>query len=181
MDQPHLPQLVAVQDDVAKGSPGVDETRLFQLAMNILARNSSRNTYLRKAYTKLTLQVNQEERSRLRTSSRCSRPTKKRVETALESCGLSCTRGEAIPPEMFPLETFRRFLSKLCLRPDLDKILLEMGLAGKPYLSREQLRDFINTRQRDPRLNEVLFPPLSPEQAQTLIERYEPNPCFRDR
>ncbi|XP_051629721.1 1-phosphatidylinositol 4,5-bisphosphate phosphodiesterase beta-3-like, partial [Manacus candei] len=106
---------------------------------------------------------------------------KKRVETALESCGLSCTRGEAIAPELFPLDTFRRFLSKLCLRPDLDKILLEIGAAGKPYVSREQLREFVNSRQRDPRLNEVLFPPLSPEQAQALIERYEPNQTFRDR
>lgn len=55
------------------------------------------------------------------------------------------------------------------------------GAAGKPYITLEQLRDFVNTRQRDPRLNEVLFPPLSPEQTRQLIERYEPNLQFRQR
>lgn len=39
---------------------------------------------------------------------------------------LGCPQSEAIPPEEFTLDTFRRFLSKLCLRPDIDKILLEM-------------------------------------------------------
>ncbi|XP_039564530.1 1-phosphatidylinositol 4,5-bisphosphate phosphodiesterase beta-2-like, partial [Passer montanus] len=89
-------------------------------------------------------------------------------------------QGAAIPLELFPFETFRRFLSKLCLRPELDKILLEIGAAGKPYVSREQLRDFVNSRQRDPRLNEVLFPPLGPAGAQALIDRYEPNRTFRE-
>ena len=55
------------------------------------------------------------------------------------------------------------------------------GAAGKPYVSLEQLRDFVNTRQRDPRLNEVLHPPLSPHSARLLVERYEPNRQFRDR
>ncbi|KAM6226122.1 LOW QUALITY PROTEIN: 1-phosphatidylinositol 4,5-bisphosphate phosphodiesterase beta-3-like, partial [Porphyrio hochstetteri] len=130
---------------------------------------------------------------------------KKRVETALESCGLSCKpdclsmdppkiigvappplfvlplSSEAIPPEEFTLDTFRRFLSKLCLRPDIDKILLEIGAAGKPYVSLEQLRDFVNTRQRDPGSTRCCSPPLSVEQTQQLIERYEPNQQFRER
>lgn len=35
--------------------------------------------------------------------------------------------------------------------------------------------DFINLKQRDPRLNEILYPPLKQEQVQVLIEKYEPN------
>lgn len=35
--------------------------------------------------------------------------------------------------------------------------------------------DFINIKQRDPRLNEILYPPLKQEQVQVLIEKYEPN------
>ncbi|TRZ07839.1 hypothetical protein HGM15179_019264, partial [Zosterops borbonicus] len=55
------------------------------------------------------------------------------------------------------------------------------GASGKPYVTREQLREFINSRQRDPRLNEVLFPPLGPEGAQALIDLYEPNRTFREK
>ncbi|XP_033927743.1 LOW QUALITY PROTEIN: 1-phosphatidylinositol 4,5-bisphosphate phosphodiesterase beta-3 [Melopsittacus undulatus] len=168
---------LAVQDHVAK----VWTEELFKLATNILARNASRNTFLRKAYTKLRLQVNQDGRIPVKNILKMFSADKKRVESALESCGLSCNRADSIPPELFSLDTFRRFLSKLCLRPDIDRILLEMGAAGKPYVSLEQLRDFLNGRQRDQRLNEILFPPLSVEQAQALVQRYEPNLQFRQR
>ncbi|XP_038620687.1 1-phosphatidylinositol 4,5-bisphosphate phosphodiesterase beta-3 [Tachyglossus aculeatus] len=168
---------MAVQDDVAK----VWADGLFQLAMNILAQNASRNTFLRKAYTKLKLQVNQDGRIPVKNILKMFSADKKRVETALESCGLNCNRSESIRPDEFPLEIFERFLNKLCLRPDIDKILLEIGAKGKPYLTLEQLLDFINQKQRDPRLNEVLYPPLRPAQARLLIEKYEPNRQFLER
>lgn len=41
--------------------------------------------------------------------------------------------------------------------------------------------DFINQKQRDPRLNEVLYPPLGPSQTRQLIEKYEPNQQFLER
>lgn len=41
--------------------------------------------------------------------------------------------------------------------------------------------DFINQKQRDPRLNEVLYPPLRASQARLLIEKYEPNQQFLER
>ncbi|KAG8522670.1 1-phosphatidylinositol 4,5-bisphosphate phosphodiesterase beta-3, partial [Galemys pyrenaicus] len=168
---------MAVQDDTAK----VWSEELFKLAMNILAQNASRNTFLRKAYTKLKLQVNQDGRIPVKNILKMFSADKKRVETALESCGLNFNRGESIRPDGFTLEIFERFLNKLCLRPDIDKILLEIGAKGKPYLTLEQLMDFINQKQRDPRLNEVLYPPLRPSQARLLIEKYEPNKQFLER
>lgn len=48
------------------------------------------------------------------------------------------------------------------------------GAKSKPYLTVEQLTEFINVRQRDPRLNEILYPPLKPEQVQSLVDKYEP-------
>ncbi|KAM5225439.1 1-phosphatidylinositol 4,5-bisphosphate phosphodiesterase beta-3 isoform 1-T2 [Hipposideros larvatus] len=168
---------MAVQDDTAK----VWTEELFKLAMNILAQNASRNTFLRKAYTKLKLQVNQDGRIPVKNILKMFSADKKRVETALESCGLKFNRSESIRPDEFSLEIFERFLNKLCLRPDIDKILLEIGAKGKPYLTLEQLKDFINQKQRDPRLNEVLYPPLGPSQARLLIEKYEPNQQFLER
>uniref|UniRef100_A0A672HJY6 Phosphoinositide phospholipase C n=1 Tax=Salarias fasciatus TaxID=181472 RepID=A0A672HJY6_SALFA len=46
---------------------------------------------------------------------------------------------------------------------------------SRPYLTVEQMTDFINNKQRDPRLNEILYPPLKPEQVQLLVDKYEPN------
>uniref|UniRef100_A0AAX7T6P1 1-phosphatidylinositol 4,5-bisphosphate phosphodiesterase n=1 Tax=Astatotilapia calliptera TaxID=8154 RepID=A0AAX7T6P1_ASTCA len=49
------------------------------------------------------------------------------------------------------------------------------GAKSRPYLTVEQMTDFINSKQRDPRLNEILYPPLKPEQVQLLVDKYEPN------
>lgn len=37
------------------------------------------------------------------------------------------------------------------------------------------MTEFINCKQRDPRLNEILYPPLKAEQVQLLVDKYEPN------
>ena len=42
-------------------------------------------------------------------------------------------------------------------------------------LTREQLVKFLNEYQRDPRLNEILYPFLTESDAQALIEKYEPS------
>nr|XP_056708762.1 1-phosphatidylinositol 4,5-bisphosphate phosphodiesterase beta-3 [Euleptes europaea] len=169
--------MAVVQDDTAK----IWTEGLFSLATNILAQNASRNTFLQKAYTRLKLQVNQDGRIPVKNILKMFSADKKRVETALESCGLNFNRSESIKPDEFTLEIFERFLNKLCLRPDIDKILLEIGAKGKPYLSLDQLMDFINQKQRDPRLNEVLYPPLTRAQVRQLIDKYEPNQQFQQR
>lgn len=40
-------------------------------------------------------------------------------------------------------------------------------------LSVDQMTEFINNKQRDPRLNEILYPPLRPAQTNTVMERYQ--------
>lgn len=46
---------------------------------------------------------------------------------------------------------------------------------AKPYMTKEHLTKFINQKQRDPRLNTLLFPPARPDQVQGLIDKYEPS------
>uniref|UniRef100_A0A2K5VQY7 Phosphoinositide phospholipase C n=1 Tax=Macaca fascicularis TaxID=9541 RepID=A0A2K5VQY7_MACFA len=112
---------MAVQDDTAK----VWSEELFKLAMNILAQNASRNTFLRGVHV----------------------------------AGMGALQGSILTRLPAP----------------------SRGAKGKPYLTLEQLMDFINQKQRDPRLNEVLYPPLRPSQARLLIEKYEPNQQFLER
>ena len=42
----------------------------------------------------------------------------------------------------------------------------------------DQLVEFLNNEQRDPRLNEILFPYCTSEKAQAIIDKYEPNRDF---
>ena len=52
------------------------------------------------------------------------------------------------------------------------------GAKKKPYLTVDQLVEFLNNEQRDPRLNEILFPYCTSEKAQAIIDKYEPNRDF---
>ena len=38
--------------------------------------------------------------------------------------------------------------------------------------------EFLNNEQRDPRLNEILFPYCTSEKAQAVIDKHEPNKDF---
>uniref|UniRef100_A0A671NYG0 Phosphoinositide phospholipase C n=1 Tax=Sinocyclocheilus anshuiensis TaxID=1608454 RepID=A0A671NYG0_9TELE len=166
----------AVQEGYCK----VWTDELFKLATNILSQNASRNTFLFKAYTKLKLQVNQDGRIPVKTILKMF-SDKKRVEMALEHCGLVNNRADGIKPDYFTWEMFQNFLNKLSPRPEVERIFVELGSKGKPFLSLDQLMDFINRKQRDSRLNEVLYPPLKRDQVHQLMERYETNTSQLER
>ncbi|XP_077085692.1 1-phosphatidylinositol 4,5-bisphosphate phosphodiesterase beta-3 isoform X2 [Siphateles boraxobius] len=174
---------LAVQDGYCK----VWTDELFKLATNILSQNASRNTFLLKAYTKLKLQVNQDGKIPVKNIMKMFLD-KKRVENALEHCGLINSRvisraqgDHGIKLEDLTWEMFQNFLSKLCPRPELERIFVELGSKGKPFLSLDQLMDYINRKQRDSRLNEVLYPPLKRDQVRQIMEKYETNASQLER
>uniref|UniRef100_A0A8C9X896 1-phosphatidylinositol 4,5-bisphosphate phosphodiesterase n=1 Tax=Sander lucioperca TaxID=283035 RepID=A0A8C9X896_SANLU len=148
---------------------------LFNLASNLFVQNMSREACLEKIYTRLKLQLNPEGRIPVKNIFRMFSADRKRVETALENCNLPSGRNDSIPQEDFNPEVYNMFLSNICPRSELDHIFSDMGAKSRPYLSLEQMTEFINSKQRDPRLNEILYPPLKPEQVQMLVDKYEPN------
>jgi phosphatidylinositol phospholipase C beta len=50
------------------------------------------------------------------------------------------------------------------------------GAKNKPYhhLTVDQLVQILNKDQRDPRLNEILYPFYKAKEAQAIIDKYEP-------
>uniref|UniRef100_A0AAX7VMC1 1-phosphatidylinositol 4,5-bisphosphate phosphodiesterase n=1 Tax=Astatotilapia calliptera TaxID=8154 RepID=A0AAX7VMC1_ASTCA len=161
----------AMQEDVAK----IWTDELFALSTNILSQNVSRNTFLYKAYTKLKLQVNQEGKIPVKNVIKMF-SDKKRVETALEQCGLINNKDA--------LAIVLGFLVKLlrtCYTLGLLFCLCSSGSKRKPFISLDQLMDFINRRQRDSRLNEVLYPPLKRDQVRQIMEKYETNTSQLER
>nr|ACI25594.1 phospholipase C-beta 1 [Paralichthys olivaceus] len=162
---------MAFQEEIAK--EWAEE--LFNLASNLFVQNMSREACLEKAYTRLKLQLNPEGRIPVKNIFRMFSADRKRVETALENCNLPSGRNDSVPQEDFTPEVYNMFLSNICSRSELDHIFSDVGAKSRPYLSVEQMTEFINSKQRDPRLNEILYPPLKPEQVQQLVEKYEPN------
>lgn len=159
---------IASQEDEAK----VWCEELFSLSSNLLSHNLNRDQSLLKAYIKLTLQPNAEGRIPVKNIVRLFSSDRKRVENALESCKLPYGRGDSIKLEDLTLEVYRNFLDSLCPRPELGNIFKLQG-ANDGMLSVDQMTEFINNKQRDPRLNEILYPPLRPAQTHTAMERYQ--------
>ncbi|XP_036002501.1 1-phosphatidylinositol 4,5-bisphosphate phosphodiesterase beta-3 isoform X3 [Fundulus heteroclitus] len=168
--------LLALSEESAK----VWTEELFSLATNILSQNASRNTYLLKAYTKIKLQASSEGKIPTKSFLKLF-SDKKRVETALEQSGLIVNKLESVKLEAFTWKAFLLFLDMMCYRPELQNIFAECGAKSKPFINLDQFMEFINEKQRDPRLNEVLYPPLKREQVRQIMEKYETNASQLER
>ncbi|NXR53845.1 PLCB2 phosphodiesterase, partial [Hippolais icterina] len=148
---------------------------IMAIARNPLTYNAPRYTFLEKILVKLKLQLNEEGKIPVRNIFQMFPADKKRVEEALSACHLPNGKNDAINPEDFPEPVYKTFLMNLCPRPEIDEIFTSHHLKAKPYMTKEHLAKFINKKQRDARLNDILFPPAKPEQVQSLIEKYEPS------
>ncbi|KAH0620590.1 hypothetical protein JD844_021223 [Phrynosoma platyrhinos] len=72
------------------------------------------------------------------------------------------------------------FLEKILVKLKMQlntegKIPVRNHSKAKPYMTKDHLTQFINKKQRDSHLNDMLSPPAKPEQVQRLIEKYEPS------
>uniref|UniRef100_A0A8P4KQH1 Phosphoinositide phospholipase C n=1 Tax=Dicentrarchus labrax TaxID=13489 RepID=A0A8P4KQH1_DICLA len=142
---------IASQEDEAK----VWCEELFSLSSNLLSHNLNRDHALLK----------QVERGCWKLT-HCLRHVKK-----MWLCPVYIRQGDSIKLEDFTLEVYRSFLDFLCPRTELNNIFKQGGDDGT--LSVDQMTEFINNKQRDPRLNEILYPPLRPVQTNALMERYQ--------
>ncbi|XP_039247872.1 1-phosphatidylinositol 4,5-bisphosphate phosphodiesterase beta-1-like isoform X2 [Styela clava] len=149
---------------------------LLNLAHHPLTWHISVEKSIEKMHAKLKYETNQFGQIPVRKCIRMFGGNPKRAESALHNVGLT-TKGrkdETIDPDEFPLIAFKKVLQLTCQRPELDKVFTQLG-AKRMALSLEQMKRFVNTDQRDPRLNEILYPFMTDEQVEALIIKYEPN------
>ncbi|XP_067847250.1 1-phosphatidylinositol 4,5-bisphosphate phosphodiesterase beta-2-like isoform X2 [Heptranchias perlo] len=161
---------VAFKANVVKG--WADE--ILNIIIHPLTHNAPRTVSINKIYTKIKMLVNEERRIPVKNIYQMFPADRKRVEAALAACHLPRLKTELINPEDFTELVFKQFLSHLCPRPEINQIFELLDAMVKPYLTRQQLSNFINKTQRDVRLNDELFPPVQPDQIQNLMEKYEP-------
>ncbi|XP_078007474.1 1-phosphatidylinositol 4,5-bisphosphate phosphodiesterase beta-2 isoform X7 [Phascolarctos cinereus] len=148
---------------------------VLALAKNPLTANAPRSRFLDKILVKLKMHLNPEGKIPVKNFFQMFPADRKRVEAALSACHLPKGKNDSINPEDFPEPVYRSFLMNLCPRPEIDEIFTSHHAKAKPYMTKEHLTKFINQKQRDARLNSLLFPPARPDQVQCLIEKYEPS------
>ncbi|XP_049990300.1 1-phosphatidylinositol 4,5-bisphosphate phosphodiesterase beta-2 isoform X1 [Alexandromys fortis] len=148
---------------------------ILTLTKHPMTANAPRSTFLDKILVKLKMQLNPEGKIPVKNFFQMFPADRKRVEAALSACHLAKGKNDAINPEDFPESVYKSFLMSLCPRPEIDEIFTSYHAKAKPYMTKEHLTKFINQKQRDSRLNSLLFPPARPEQVQALIDKYEPS------
>ncbi|KAK2173609.1 hypothetical protein NP493_864g02015 [Ridgeia piscesae] len=152
---------------------------LFRCATNLLALNRCPLSFLEKCYTKLCLVTSAEGMIPIKNIVRMfaqHRDDKKKIEKALEAAQLPTGKSDCLHPRKFPFRQFMSFYRHLCGRQEIDKIFYDLGSHKKPYLTAQQFVKFLNDEQRDPRLNEILYPYYDTEKAQAIIDHFELNP-----
>uniref|UniRef100_F1KQQ6 1-phosphatidylinositol 4,5-bisphosphate phosphodiesterase n=1 Tax=Ascaris suum TaxID=6253 RepID=F1KQQ6_ASCSU len=79
---------------------------------------------------------------------------------------------EELDVELFTFDKFLRLYHKICPRSDVQELFVKLS-GQKEYLTKDRLINFLNEEQRDPRLNEILFPFFDNNRVQQLIAKYE--------
>ncbi|XP_064623819.1 1-phosphatidylinositol 4,5-bisphosphate phosphodiesterase beta-4-like isoform X4 [Lineus longissimus] len=147
---------------------------LRKITHNFKANNVCPMTQLSKHWMKLCYAVNPNAKIPVRSITRtfASGKTEKMVMQCLRDLGFPSGKNDEIETSTFTFEKFYELYHKICPRLDIEDLFKELS-GGKSYLTTNQLIDFFNERQRDPRLNEILFPFCDEKRALQIIDTYE--------
>lgn len=152
---------------------------IVKIAYNLLQLNSSTIRFLQKAHTRLTLMIDKSGRIPSKNILKLfaqNKEDRKRVEKALDIAGLPSGKNDTVSFQKFQFEDFFNFYKCLTHRSEVEKIFEELcGSSKRRLMTSAQFVEFLNKTQRDPRLNEILYPYANTAQARDLIQQYEPN------
>ncbi|XP_063040753.1 1-phosphatidylinositol 4,5-bisphosphate phosphodiesterase beta-4 [Engraulis encrasicolus] len=150
---------------------------LRSLIHNFRANNVCPMTSLRKHWTRLSFLTNVTGKIPVRSITRtfaCGK-TEKGIFQALKDLGLPSGKNDEIDHSVFTFDEFYALTQMICPRTDIEELFKKINGGKSDYLSVDQLVCFLNENQRDPRLNEILFPFYDTKRAMQIIETFEPD------
>uniref|UniRef100_A0A8C3RZ01 1-phosphatidylinositol 4,5-bisphosphate phosphodiesterase n=1 Tax=Chelydra serpentina TaxID=8475 RepID=A0A8C3RZ01_CHESE len=156
---------------------------LGSIIHNFRANNVSPMTCLKKHWMKLAFLTNTNGKIPVRSITRtfASGKTEKVIFQALKELGLPSGKNDEIEPPAFTYEKFYELTQKICPRTDIEDLFRKINGDKTDYLTVDQLVSFLNEHQRDPRLNEILFPFYDSKRAMQIIETYEPDEDLKNK
>ncbi|XP_020283715.1 1-phosphatidylinositol 4,5-bisphosphate phosphodiesterase-like [Pseudomyrmex gracilis] len=142
---------------------------------NTKACNVCPKTQLMKHWMRLSFQVDPKGKVPVKVISKtfASGKTEKLVYQGLAELGLPSGKGDKMEPEAFTFEKFYSLYFKICPRNDIEELFQSITKGKSDTISLMQLVEFMNTKQRDPRLNEILYPLYDEKRCTEIINDYE--------
>ncbi|GBP10746.1 1-phosphatidylinositol 4,5-bisphosphate phosphodiesterase [Eumeta japonica] len=101
--------------------------------------------------------------------------TEKLVYQCLSELGLPSGKNDVMEKEEFTFDKFYALYHKICPRNDIEELFRSITQGKSDRINLEQFINFLNEKQRDPRLNEILYPLYDEKRAAEIITTYEQN------
>ncbi|XP_014229248.1 1-phosphatidylinositol 4,5-bisphosphate phosphodiesterase-like [Trichogramma pretiosum] len=150
---------------------------------NTKASNVCPTTQLMKHWMKLSFQVDPKGKVPVKviTKTFASGKTEKLVYQGLKELGLPDGKNDKIEPDAFTFDKFKSLYFKICPRNDIEELFGSITKGKNDYITCEQLVQFMNEKQRDPQLNEILYPLYSDARCMEIITDYELDDKFKSQ
>ena len=107
--------------------------------------------------------------------------TEKIVYQALADVGLPNGKSDLIDIDSFTFDKFYKIYQTICPRNDIDELFRTINGGQKDFIECAKLVDFLNDKQRDPRLNEILYPHYNEARVMEIVTKYETDPELINR
>ena len=99
--------------------------------------------------------------------------TEKLVYQTLADCGLPNGKGDSMEKHEFTFDVFYKIYQAICPRTDIEDLF--KSLTKTDTLSAPKFIEFLNDKQRDSRLNQILYPEYNQKRVMEIINKYEPD------
>jgi len=173
LDMVNISACHVVCPDVATAKVWKEELR--KISTNALINNICPMLALEKHWRKLKLTVTTDGKVGVKSIAKtfASGKTEKLVYQVLSDCGLPNEKGMSIEPAEFTFEVFYKIYQAICPRTDIEE--LYKTLTKTETLDHKKFIEFLNDKQRDGRLNQILYPEYDKKRVMEIINKYEPN------
>ncbi|XP_031779002.1 1-phosphatidylinositol 4,5-bisphosphate phosphodiesterase isoform X2 [Nasonia vitripennis] len=150
---------------------------------NVKANNVCPLTCLKKHWMRLRMLVDPNGKVPVKVVARtfASGKTEKLVYQCLSDLGLPSGKNDVIEPDDFTFDAFYALYHKICPRNDIEELFQSITQGKADTINLDQLITFLNEKQRDPTLNEILYPLYDEKRATEIINDYERNEKVRNQ
>ncbi|XP_046801851.1 1-phosphatidylinositol 4,5-bisphosphate phosphodiesterase isoform X2 [Lucilia cuprina] len=146
-----------------------------KITHNVKANNICPMMCLKKHWMRLTFQVEKNGKIAVKTVAKtfASGKTEKLVYQCFKDLGLPDDKGASMTREEFTFDKFYTLYHKVCPRNDIEELFTTITKGKSDVIELGQLVQFMNEKQRDPRMNEILYPLYDEKRCTEIINDYE--------
>ena len=149
---------------------------LRALTNNVKMNNICPMTGLQKHHFRILLSVTTEGKVGVKTIAKtfASGKSEKLVYQILADNGLPNGKGDSMDKEAFTFDIFYKIYQAICPRTDIEDLF--KSLTKIETLGSAKFIEFLNDKQRDSRLNQILYPEYNKKRVMEIITMFEPDP-----